>query len=343
MARPMRVAAVCENRRMVRRSVTLVPLVVLALVMAACGSDGADPTAGSSASITTVAPTVETTAAPTTEVPVTEAPTTVAETTTTSTTVVETTTTEAPPPPAAWAPTADWPTLADLPCCASNWVGSPSPAFPDDPAAALAPGIYYANRTTPEAIAGGSLELVLRRFEACTIIPADQGCEDVGGFADTDMGVLDDPAREVSIPLDHATTVVFTGFDCSGPAARWSIDGAGFAEFSAAFDQAYQTLLAGPFLAGEDGDALEAALRATPTGGFSAPCPEAVGSGALQWQWEQSPEATVLLQVLFPGSEANGFAPAPPPSAASYWLVPTAVQVGVDGSLTMYVYGGFYS
>ena len=329
---------------MPRNPFLVVPLLVLALVAAACGSDGSDPTTGSSASITTVAPVTSTTAPPATEVPVTEVPSTVAETsTTTSTTVAETTTTAAPAP-AAWAPTADWPSLADLPCCAANWTGTPSPAFPDDPAAALAPGIYSPTRVSAETITGDTLDLVVRRFEACTVIPADQNnCEDMGEFADTDMGVVGDPAREQSFPLDASTTVVFTGFDCVGPAARWSIDGAGFAEFSAAFDAAYQTLLAGPFLAGEDSDVLQAALTSTPTGGFSGPCAEAIGAGALQWQWEQSPEATVLMQVLFPGSEANGFAPAPPPSAASYWLVPSALQVGDDGALTLYVFAGFYS
>lgn len=328
---------------MVRRPVILVPIVALALVIAGCGSDGDDPTAGSSASITTVADSVATTVAPTTEVPATDAPTTVAETTTTSTTVAETTTTVAPAP-AAWSPTADWPSLADLPCCASNYVGVPSPPFPDDPAAALAPGIYSPSRVSFETITGDTLDLVVRRFEACTVIPADQNpCEDMGGFADTDMGVVPDPARELSFALDDTTTVVFTGFDCVGPPARWSITGAGFGEFSTAFDAAYQTLLAGPFLAGEDSDTLQAALGSTPTGGFSAPCPDAIGAGALQWQWDQSPEATVLMQVLFPGSEANGFAPAPPPSAASYWLVPSALQVGDDGALTLYVYAGFYS
>jgi hypothetical protein len=330
-------------RPMPRNPFLVVPLVVLALVAAACGSDGSDPTAGSSASITTVAPATTTTAAPTTEVPITEVPTTVAETTTTSTTVVETTTTAAPAP-AAWAPTADWPSLADLPCCASNWTGTPSPAFPDDPAAALAPGIYSPSRVSAETITGDSLDLVVRRFEACSVIPAEQNnCEDNGGFADTEMGVVDDPAREQVFSLDASTTVVFTGFDCEGPPARWSIDGAGFAEFSTAFDTAYQTLLAGPFLAGETADALQAALSSTPTGGFSAPCPDRPGAGALQWQWEQSPEATVLMQVLFPGSEENGFTPAPPPSAASYWLIPSALQVGDDGALTLYVYAGFYS
>jgi hypothetical protein len=328
---------------MVRRPILLVPIVALTLAIAGCGSDGNDPTAVSSASITTIADPVTTTVAPTTEVPATDAPTTVAETTTTSTTVAETTTTAAPAP-AAWSPTADWPSLADLPCCASNYTGVPSPPFPDDPATALAPGIYSPSRVSFETITGDTLDLMVHRFEACTVIPADQNsCEDVGGFADTDMGVVLDPAREMSFALDDSTTVVFTGFDCDGPPARWSITGAGFAEFSTAFDAAYQTLLAGPFLAGEDADTLQAALSDTPTGGFSAPCPDRPGAGALQWRWEQSPEATVLMQVLFPGSEANGFAPAPPPSAASYWLVPSALQVGDDGALTLFVFGGFYS
>lgn len=326
------------------RRLSIVPLMVLALVASACGSDSNDPTAGSSSAITTVAPTVvETTTVPTTVAPTTEVPTTVVDTTT-STTVAETTTTA--PPPAAWAPTADWPSLADLPCCASNWSGTPSPAFPSDPAAPLAPGIYSPTRASTEAITGGALDLIVRRFEGCSVMPADQNtCEDEGGgvWAPDEMGVLADPARELSLPLDASTHVVFTGFDCTGPLAHWIIDGAGFAEFSTEFDAAYQQLLAGPFLAGETSDALQAALTATPTGGFSAPCPDFPGAGALQWQWPQSPEATVLMQVLFPGSEANGFSPAPPPSAASYWLIPSALQVGPDGSLTLYVYAGFFS
>ncbi len=332
---------------MPRRIAQIIPLLVLALVGAGCGSDDG-PTAGSSSAITTVATTastvVETTSAATTVVPTTvAATTTVAETSTTST-VAETTTTV--PLPAAWAPTADWPSLADPPCCASNWMGAPSPELPADPAAPLVPGIYWPTRTTDETIAGPTLDLLVRRFEACAVIPTDENrCEDLNGgvFADDEMGVVEDPARVVSMKLDASTRVVLTGFDCGGPPARWTIDGSGFAEFSAAFDAAYQQLLAGPFLAGESADVLQTALSDTPTGGFGAPCPERPGAGALQWQWEQSPDATVLMQVLFPGDESNGFSPAPPPSAASYWLVPTALQVGDDGALTLYVYAGFYS
>ncbi len=321
------------NTRLHRLASAVAVVAAVSLFAAACGDDTA-PTADSSSAITTAPSATEappsTEAAPTTEpapeataaatTPPTEAPTTTAA-------------------PAGWTSVGPMPSLAYLPCCASNFVGDPSPAIPADPAVALAPGIYRAFREQPaagEPVETDTITFSLAPFVPCTA--PDVFCED--GFVDGEVGV-GDVARQITLPLDADLRVVLGGFDCGPNDSGYATDhqaatGVELATLQAELDTAYAEVVA-PLVEADTPFDTYVAMFAEPVSGFSVPCQSA---GILQFQGSAGP--AILLQTLGVYDDAVG-AVVIPPSISIAVMYMTALEVAADGSLTLYFYAGFLS
>ena len=179
-------------------------LTIVALITAACGEDNA-PTAGSSSAQTD--PAAETTSTVTTEpasttsaVPTTNTePTTTAEPTTAAPTTTEAAATE-------WTAVGEMPSLAYLPCCASNYVGDPTPQIPADDDVTLEPGVYHASRAQPtegQPVETATISFSLAPFVACGA--PDIFCEE--GFVDGEVGV-GPAARDVTLSLTDDLNIV---------------------------------------------------------------------------------------------------------------------------------------
>ena len=304
--------------------------VVAGLAVAGCSTDS-DPSAGSSVAVTSTAA-ATTIVTVTTSVATTAAPTTV-ETTLPPTTLESTTTTTEPPAPA-WTPVDSLPSLAYLPCCASNWSGVRSPAIPTDPALGLLPGTYYAHRLSTD-VSTRTITFEVSRFEACTALP-EGSCED-GPYAPEDMGIVQPPARGFTLPLDDTIKVGVSGNNCE-PDQR-TATGAELRPLMVAFDQSYKQLLGGPFDQGEDPDVLVQSLTGTPTGGFSAPDCQ-MGGNPLVWRGDDGPAILLQSAFAFDGQTNETVAPA---SASAEWLRLTAIEIAADGTPTLYFFAGFYS
>lgn len=316
-------------------------LVVGSVVVASCGDDDA-PSAGSSAAVTTspgsaattdvtVVDTVDTTVVDTTIVATTDAPATTAEPTTTS--AAPTTTA---PAPVGWAPVGAMPGLAYLPCCASNYVGDPSPEIPVDPAVALPPGIYKAFRSQPEdgVFDPATIEFELAPFVECST--PGVFCEEP--YAPDEVGV-GETARVIAMPLDDTVNVVVAGFGCSADgnyeADHQGASGSALATLQAEYETAYAAEVAPLVAAGTSYDEY-LSIFADGRGGFSVPCSSA---GILEFRGSAGP--AILMQVL--GAFDEDFGVVVPPSISVETLYLTALEVGADGSRTLYFYAGFLS
>lgn len=320
------------NARIVR---TLAAVAMATVLVASCGDDG-DPTSVESRSTTTVAtsdPTGDTTT-PTSVAPTTEAPTTVAE----STTTAAPTTTK---PPAGWTAVESMPSLAYVPCCATNYAGDPSPAIPADAGAALAPGIYHAYRAQPaegEPADTATITFDLAPFVAC----GTTGISCNEPFVAGEMGV-GDVAREVTMPLTDDVRVVVGGFACASDGNfttdHRAGDGALLATLQARFDEQYQYALGSSLENLADPQAVIDAVAAQGTvEGFSVP--ECEYAGALVYQPEAGP--AILLQSLLTYDPVLDEVVVPR-SASIAFLDLTALEVDAAGTPTLYFYAGFLS
>ncbi len=322
------------NARVLRSLVVLVPLVG---VLAACGDDVSQPVANRSDAITTeVPPTV----VPPTDIPPTDAPTvptTAAPETTAAPTVPTTAAPTTTAAPAGWTRTGPMPGLAYPACCASNYVGEPSPPIPSDPSAPLAPGVYHAFRPLPAA--GTAFDPTTIDFELSAFVPCgtpDVFCEE--GFVDGEVGV-GPVGRQVAMPLDDSVRVVVGGFACPDD-SNWTTDhqaatGTLFAALQAQYEAAYAGEVA-PIVAETSWDDW-ALVFAEPRAGFSPACQMA---GLLQWQGSAGPG--ILLQSVGQYDDATETVqPFVSVSASTIWL--TAMEVGADGGRTLYFYASFLS
>lgn len=334
MQRVSRRATLGDVNTRLRRLVAAVAVTGASVLAAACGDDAA-PTADSSAAITTAPSATE--APPSTEAPSTTEPapeTTAAETTTP---VTEAPTTTAAP--AGWTSVGPMPSLAYLPCCASNYVGDPSPAIPADPAAALEPGIYRAFRQQPadgEPVETDTITFSLAPYVACGT--PDVFCEE--GFVDGEVGV-GDVARQVTLPLDTDLRVVVGGFACEADDSNYVTDhqaatGVELATLQAELDAAYAEVVV-PLVEADTPFEDYASIFAEPVGGFSVPC---LFAGQLQFQGSAGP--AILLQSLTVYDEADGVGVVPA-SISIAVIHMTALEVTADGSQTLYFYAGFLS
>ena len=308
-------------------------------MIASCGDDDA-PSAGSSAAVTTSEePTaatdstvVETTIVEATVVATTETQATTAEATTTS--VAPSTTTA---PPVGWSPVGAMPGLAYLPCCASNYIGEPSPEIPADAALPLAPGVYKAFRTQP---ADGVFDPATIEFELAPFVECSTPgvfCEEP--YAPDEVGV-GETARVIAMPLDDAVDVVVGGFGCSADGTyetdHQAATGSALATLQAEYEAAYAAEVAPLVAAGTPYDDYQS-IFADGRGGFSVPCSSA---GALEFRGSAGP--AILMQVLGAYDDVVGEVVVPA-SISIETLYLTALEVGADGHRTLYFYAGFLS
>jgi hypothetical protein len=309
-------------------------LAVLGLIVAGCGDPGSPPTAESSSALTTVAPITP----PATSIVDTTGPESSVAATTTEPPPTDPPTTEPAPPPE-WEQVADMPSLAYLPCCASNYVGDPSPELPADPVTPLAPGVYHASRQQPgegEQLDPASISFTLRPFVPCGT--PEVFCEE--GFVDGEVGV-GPTSREITMPLDDEVTVVVGGFRCLDSDTPYETDhqrgtGSLLATLQLEMDTAYAETVAPLVLADTPFDQYEI-IFAEPVNGFRAACAFA---GVLQFQGGAGP--AILLQTL--GTyDPDVEAVVPSKSIAVETIRLTALEVADDGSQTLYFYAGFLS
>jgi hypothetical protein len=231
------------------------------------------------------------------------------------------------------------PSLAYIPCCASNYQGEPSPPIPADPSQPLDPGLYHAARTQPEP---GNVETSTITFDLSPFVTCGEPgimCEEP--FADGDVGV-GPVVREVTVPLDAAVEVVVGGFRCEGDVSfdteHMAGDGTMLAALQTAFDADYARAVGSKLSEGATPDDIVAAISAAPTDGFTAPA--CSGAGSLVYQPASGPG--LLLQALTAWDPARG-APVVPVSASVEWLRLTALQVDPSGAHTLFFYAGFLS
>jgi len=279
-----------------------------------------------------------------------------------STTIVATTSPTAPP--ATGAPTSDVPatdavtstSVRDVPsgwrlldpatitapavppCCASNWMGVPSPALPAA-GAPLANGAYHVEMQWPTSAPGQPLQLTLWRYEQCSVLPAHSCQENGGSYFPDEMGIDRSASSPLTVPLDAHVRVVLWGFSGYGadptisPTVVAEGNGADLAALAVAADAAYDSVLAPRFIAGEDPWAIQRDVAAHPTGGFG---PGNDGSdSSLSFTFDGAPP--LLYQGAFNLQSS-------PPSLGhgTDVLYVTTVEMN-DGLLTIYVYAGFYS
>lgn len=238
---------------------------------------------------------------------------------------------------------ASWEAVESLPSEAypafagANWSGRPSPALAAD-AATLAPGVYHAARTGDGA-ADVAIALTIRRFEACTVSPAECVTYEGEEIPPEDI-VPTGTALPLDLALDASLRVGVAGVDCQ--ADNQLATGAELAAMMRQFDADYAAAIAGVPRAAidrNDVDAITAALLASPSGRFEAPdCFEgAFPPGTIRWRGDTGPG--VLLQTPLAADGDGGVAV--PASASAVWIRPTALEVGADGSRTLFLDAGF--
>lgn len=217
-----------------------------------------------------------------------------------------------------------------------NWSGTVSPAAPIEPDGTLADGYYDAHVVTRwSATTPNVLQVELRRYEACAVLPADV-CEP-NEDDPTELGL--DPAwsRIIEVPLDATTSVVLAGGRCEPEVKRGT--GADLGELFVAFDTAYQTVVAPQLATGLDEFTVAEAIAAAPSNGFVGEA-ELCGdllAGPLRFVHEDAP--TLLVQVLTSYvDELDRNEPMTP----SDLMVLNGVDVR-GGVPTYYFYAGFYS
>lgn len=307
-------------RRLFMRGMWIAAVVSLS----ACGSAGG-VTATRSQTTTAVTATVPidsttpSTNPTTTEPATTEAPTTTAAATTTTA-----------PVPAGWQDIASMPDQAFPPCCASNWIGVPSPPLPD--VGDIPDGIYNASRIvlSPDQ---ATLTIEIRRYEACAARP-DVGCEplpDGYEYQPDELGIDPDVVRAMTIPLDGNVAVALAGW-MADPVLRRAT-GTELSALLVELSSAYQEVLAAPLVAGADADAIVDGLLAAPARGFGPPPVEMYGT--LLYTFEDAPP--LLFQGAFEYTESGDRLPLDPTSV----VVLTAIQFA-QGVTTLYFYAGYY-
>ena len=221
-----------------------------------------------------------------------------------------------------------------FPCCASNWYGEPSPPLPQ-PGEALPSNGSYAVSMTWGPDPAAPLQLELRRFEQCNVLPANS-CEDVGGTWDpTELGVDGSATLPLTVPLDDHVRIVLTGFagfaDSSATVAMAEANGADLAELAVAVEAAHASVLMPKLASGMTPDQVVAAVSAAPEGGFVA----GLDGSEYSLSFVHGAAPPLLFQAAF------GFED-PSASRGTDVLGIPSVQM-IEGVLTVYVYAGFYS
>ncbi len=343
-------------RRVIRRP-ALVVVCAMALVAAGCADNQSvsatrsNDAVGATAVVSTtamtdstVAPAIEvpttyvpvTTVAPTTEAPpVTEAAATTAPTTAPTTVVTEApTTTVAAGIPSGWVE-GSFPEGSMAGCCEySYWTGTPSPAFPDDPAAPLADGVYTAAVVAPwTAAQPNQLSIEVRRIEQCTIL-GEAACIEPGPYVDTDVITADSPTRTLTVALDDTLAVGLSGFDNCRSLSK-SANGNDLVALFAAFDSAYRSEIGSKLAAGEPEEQIAAELTAAPASGFEPISPVDCG-GVFVFRSGDAPP--LLMQVIAGYIDDNNRPPLTPTDQIH--LVSIVVT---NGQPSLYFYSGFYS
>jgi hypothetical protein len=266
--------------------------------------------------------------------------------TTTDTTEPSTTT---PSNESGWQPaTEQFPALAFIACCGTDWEGEPSPAVPTDPAAPLPPGTYNLrpaahdeadDQQTTDAVVDGVLTLEVRPYARCNEL-GEFECSGGGPYDDTALGVPTDAARTIDLVLDDSVGVGVSGFACEDdrllPDPQVSI-GTDLAALFVELDASYESAVGEPLRGGVDPMQLADDLAANPTSGFFDPgCPS---YSSIAWTPTSGP--TILASTLYRLDAAS--VPEPLPSAAASWITPTALVVDQNGDNTVYFYAGFLS
>ena len=308
------------NKPLIR---SVIAVALASLVTAACGDTTSSPSARSSSAITTQAPTTTDTVTATTDA----APTTTAAPTTSA------------EPDAIWVETDAMPSLAYLPCCASNYFGEPSPEIPIDGAAPLSPGVYRAFREQPTeggAFDPGTIEVSLAPFEPCGT--PGVFCEEPFAADEVGVGAV---ARKEVMALTDDVRVVVGGFRCLDAQSNWTTDHQGgtgtlLAALQTEFEAAYAATVA-PLVGADTPFEDYATIFAQPVAGFGVPCQFA---GVLQWQGSAGP--ALLLQTLGRYDDAAGRVLVPA-SISVEILQLTAFELADDGTQTLYFYAGFMS
>lgn len=298
------------------------------VVLVACSSTES----GRSLQPSATKPSPETTASLVTESSTTQPPTTEPPTTIAAVTIPVT----LPVVESGWRPldrdTVDG--FIGFPCCASNWYGTPSPPLPQ-PGDPLLPNGSYAVSASWGPDVTAPMELVLRRFEQCSLLPAG-ACEDEGGTWSPDsLGVDESAAYPLTLPLDGHIRVVLTGFagfsDSGAIAALVEGNGTDLAELAQAVEAAHAAVIMPKLAAGMTPDQIVAAISATPEGGFVAGLDESEYS--LSFLHGAAPP--LLFQAPVDYEDPAG-------SRGTDVLKMPSIEM-IDGILTLYVYAGFYS
>lgn len=335
-------------RRATRRP-ALTVMCAAALVAAGCAEKQSVSTTRSNDAVATTGVAITTevpasTVAPITEVPTTYAPvTTYAPTTVappitdaaTTTAVTEApTTTVAAGIPSGWVE-GSFPEGSMAGCCEySYWTGTPSPAFPDDPAAPLADGVYTASVAVPwTAAQPNQLSIEVRRIEQCTIL-GEAACIEPGPYVDTDVITADSPTRTLTVALDNTLAVGLSGFDNCRSLSK-SANGNDLVALFAAFDSAYQTEIGSKLAVGEAEEQIAAELTAAPASGFEPISPVDCG-GVFVFRSGDAPP--LLMQVIAGYIDDNNRPPLTPTDQIH--LVSIVVT---NGQPSLYFYSGFYS
>lgn len=237
--------------------------------------------------------------------------------------------------PAAWEAVDSLPVEAYPAFTDGNWSGAASPALASD-AGSLATGIYHAARVGGD---DDSIELEIRRFEACTVSPDD--CVTFEGEEIPPEEIAPSGrSLEVDLALDESLRVGVSGVDCQADAQVAT--GADLAVMMRQFDADYAAAIATvPEAAIESNDiaTIVTALLDSPSGRFEAPaCFEgAFPFGSIRWRGDAGPG--VLLQTPLAVDGDGGFEV--PESASSAWLRPSALAVDGNGTRTLYLDAGF--
>lgn len=245
------------------------------------------------------------------------------------------------PPASGWQTATDaFAQLSYVACCGTDWEGDPSPAVPSDPAAALPPGIYNAQAAVAGQPARSTLSLAIRPYVRCT--DGTVICFGDEPYADNALGVANEPARTMDIPLDASVRVAVSGFGCDATGSlediRQIATGADLLALFDELDAAYETVIGSKLRAGVGPEEIAADITATSPAGFSdIDCP---GYSPVVWTPSEGPPILPLQSLIsYPGIPA----PEPIQSAAASWILPTAIEVDDAGNITVYLYGGFLS
>ena len=228
-----------------------------------------------------------------------------------------------------------------FPCCAGTWMGEPSPPLPK-PGQPLPSNGSYAATVTWAADPTAPLQLELRRFEPCNVVPA----KPCGGLVEPDddtpgmLDVVDSPMLPLTVPLDEHVRVVLTGVagDAEGNImpAMAAGTGADLADLAVAVESAFASVLMPKLASGMTSTQVVQAVSAAPEGGFVA------GLNGEGWALSFVHGTAPPLWFDDPfGLSVGGGSKDPAASRGTDVLLVPSVQM-INGALTVYVYAGFY-